>query len=225
MPTSNPSGGQQVDLSQYVTNTQLTAVQESLTALVQSLPSTTTAPVPGEMRMLMTVATSDFVTDANGYLWILPRGFSIGRASSPTAEVADDRLQQLFLVLWSCTQFNISGGRGDSAIADWQDAKALTIPDLRGRSPLMAGSGAALTTREPGERGGAEQHQLSVGELPNHNHRTAMANGPGSNVVAVNTNGQAFYRILNEGVGANNPHNTMHPWFGVTVLLSCGVKA
>jgi microcystin-dependent protein len=43
-------------------------------------------------------------------------------------------------------------------------------PDLRGRFVLAAGQGANLTNRPAGQPGGAEQHQLTVPQMPGHNH-------------------------------------------------------
>ena len=45
------------------------------------------------------------------------------------------------------------------------------LPDLRGRVAIHWGSGAGLSARTWGERSGSESHNLTVGQLPSHNHR------------------------------------------------------
>lgn len=49
-------------------------------------------------------------------------------------------------------------------------ASEFSVPDLRGRSPLGSGTGTGLSTRFVGELVGAEKHQLSIPEMPAHNH-------------------------------------------------------
>jgi microcystin-dependent protein len=59
------------------------------------------------------------------------------------------------------------------------------LPDLRGRSPVHAGSGSGLATVRLGERGGTETQTLTTGQMPSHTH---IAKGVGeagnSNMVA-----------------------------------------
>lgn len=69
------------------------------------------------------------------------------------------------IVLWS----------GDTAPDDWALCNGQTIngvqtPDLRGRFVLGVGQGAGLSERRIGDRGGAEEHRLTVAELPQHAH-------------------------------------------------------
>ena len=45
-----------------------------------------------------------------------------------------------------------------------------TLPDLRGRVPVGAGTGAGLTARTVGQTGGAETVALVLGEMPSHSH-------------------------------------------------------
>lgn len=47
------------------------------------------------------------------------------------------------------------------------------LPDLRGRTPIHAGSGHTL-----GERGGEQAHTLSIAEMPQHTH---VLNGTSNN--------------------------------------------
>jgi microcystin-dependent protein len=44
------------------------------------------------------------------------------------------------------------------------------LPDLRGRSPIGAGTGPGLEQIRLGAKGGAFQHTLSVSQLPSHKH-------------------------------------------------------
>jgi microcystin-dependent protein len=44
------------------------------------------------------------------------------------------------------------------------------LPDMRGRVPVAAGQGTGLTNRALAATGGAETHQLAVGEMPAHDH-------------------------------------------------------
>lgn len=44
------------------------------------------------------------------------------------------------------------------------------LPDMRGRSPIHAGTGPGLSTRHLGERGGLETTTLTVVNLPSHTH-------------------------------------------------------
>ncbi len=54
------------------------------------------------------------------------------------------------------------------------------LPDLRGRAPMHAGSGAGLTTRSLGDRAGAEEVALSVEELPAHAHDVSCSGSSGT---------------------------------------------
>jgi microcystin-dependent protein len=55
------------------------------------------------------------------------------------------------------------------------------LPDLRGRTPIHAGSGFTL-----GERGGEQGHTLGISELPSHTHPVNASPSTGNNVVPTN---------------------------------------
>ena len=46
------------------------------------------------------------------------------------------------------------------------------LPDLRGRTPIHAGTGPGLSTRKLGARGGSQTNTLNVLNLPSHSHAT-----------------------------------------------------
>lgn len=44
------------------------------------------------------------------------------------------------------------------------------LPDLRGRAPVHVGNGPGLSNVKLGQRGGAENHTLTLGQMPSHAH-------------------------------------------------------
>lgn len=54
------------------------------------------------------------------------------------------------------------------------------LPDLRGRFPMHPGTGAGLSPRQLGEKGGVETNTLTTSQLPSHTH-TLKASGNGAN--------------------------------------------
>lgn len=58
------------------------------------------------------------------------------------------------------------GGDGRSTFA---------LPDLRGRVPVQQGNGPGLHTWRLGQRGGKETTELTINELPSHNHQAVPA--------------------------------------------------
>ncbi len=67
------------------------------------------------------------------------------------------------------------------------------LPDFRGRMLMHEGSGPGLTSHGLGARGGVENVQLSVANLPIHNHQLLAFNGFGDNVIPTG-------RVLHEGI-------------------------
>lgn len=114
----------------------------------------------------------------------------------------------------------------------------LGLPDLRGRFPVHAGgrAGPGLTRRRSGEKGGEQNHILSVNELPSHNHALNCANGSGNQSSPVN----AFPAVVNsltikpysDGAdasmasraiadsGGRQSHNNMPPYLGVNFVIA-----
>lgn len=58
------------------------------------------------------------------------------------------------------------GGNGTTTFA---------LPDLRGRTPVGAGTGPGLSPRNLGDRGGAEQATLTASNMPAHQHPVRAA--------------------------------------------------
>jgi microcystin-dependent protein len=105
------------------------------------------------------------------------------------------------------------------------------LPDLRGRTPIHAGSGFTL-----GERGGEQAHTLSIAELPTHQHawmasnQTAstatptasltLANSSGSNLYAPPANLVAMAPGAVTNVGGSQAHQNMQPFLTISFCIA-----
>jgi len=117
--------------------------------------------------------------------YVLGCGKTIGSASSGATERANADCQALYYLIYASmadAQAPVIGGRGASAAADWAANKPITVPDVRGRGLIgkddMGGTpanrvtiaGSGLSGSTSGIAGGAQNHTLSVGEMPSHTH-------------------------------------------------------
>jgi len=128
--------------------------------------------------------TSEVITG-----WVKINGQTIGSAGSGATGRANADTQNLFVYLWAnCTNAHcpVSGGRGGTALADFNANKQLTLPDWRGRIPVglddmgatAAGriaasnvtSGGGDTPTTPMATGGEANHSLQAAELAAHAH-------------------------------------------------------
>jgi microcystin-dependent protein len=95
------------------------------------------------------------------------------------------------------------------------------VPDLRGRAPVGAGTGAGLTARALAATGGAETHTATVAHThtgPSHTHTTAdhQHQGPshahgvsiGSYVSTVSLSGGGSYTLVQGGSGSTDAAGT-----------------
>lgn len=118
------------------------------------------------------------------------------------------------------------------------------LPDLRGRAPIHVGRGPGLSNRSWGERGGQENHTLSLLEMPSHNHvvindgptkvPVSTAAGdvdtPEGAVLAANTSIEMYAEEPTQGAylqvepgspaqlgnsGGSQAHNNMQPYLAV----------
>ena len=122
--------------------------------------------------------------------WVKANGQSIGTVGciGCTGRTNADT-QSLYSYLWTnCTDAHcpVVGGRGATALADFNALKPLTLPDLRGRAPVgLDDMGAAAAGRiapsnvtsgggdnqtTPAATGGEANHTLLLAELAAHTH-------------------------------------------------------
>jgi microcystin-dependent protein len=79
--------------------------------------------------------------------------------------------------MWSGAVTSIPAGW---ALCNGQTSNGRTTPNLSGRFIVGAGQGTGLSNRNVGDTGGTENHTLTVGQLPAHNHNvqgTTTSNG------------------------------------------------
>ena len=99
------------------------------------------------------------------------------------------------------------------------------LPDLRGRNAMHPGTGAGLTPRVLGQRGGQESVTLTAAEMPSHHHGVVAATG------GVNPAGERFVesqQALNsvvvpnrtDDVGGGQAHDNMAPYECVNFIIA-----
>jgi hypothetical protein len=106
--------------------------------------------------------------------WVLMNDGTIGDATSGATTRANADCQALFVLMWT----NMSnawcpvlpGGRGATALADFNAHKTLLMPYQLGRSIAIAGVGSGLTSRVLGSLAGAETESPTIGKTASHNH-------------------------------------------------------
>ena len=93
-------------------------------------------------------------------------------------------------------------------------------PDARGRNAIGTGSGGGLSSRTIGATGGEENHTLSVGEMPSHQHTldSPLKLGAGGNFIG-NGGTQVIGDTFTGVSGGGGSHNVMDPYLVMTFII------
>lgn len=109
------------------------------------------------------------------------------------------------------------------------------LPDLRGRAPIHMGSGAGLSTRFIGAKGGAEKVTLSVNTIPSHRHvlnatqDPAIYGTPGDLVLAEPAGLRAYSDKVPDAemggtavsnVGGDQSHGNLQPYLCINFIIA-----
>ena len=102
-------------------------------------------------------------------------------------------------------------------------SSTFNVPDLRGARRIGSGTGAGLTLRSVGQKGGEENHLLTTAEMPSHTHTYNDAYGlivasatPGS---SAGSTGNSSQLLTSNATGGGGSHNNMQPWACVLKII------
>ena len=111
-----------------------------------------------------------------------------------------------------------------------------TLPDMRGRLAMHAGTGPGLSTRRLGTKGGSESETLTVNQLPSHHHSVHATNASGTSSMPVggfakNTTSSDVYidnstqpTLLNSNsmtdVGGSRNHSNLMPALCINYIIA-----
>jgi microcystin-dependent protein len=127
--------------------------------------------------------------------WLLCNGAALGTTAYP-------ELFGAIAYVW--------GGSGDT----------FNVPDLRGRAPIGSGQGNGLTNRTLAQTGGEERHQLTIAEMPNHNHTVDSVPNYDSNFGWMQANSFGNPETLQTSyTGGDQAHNNMQPFAVVNFII------
>lgn len=156
-------------------------------------------------------------------------GKSIGNLLSGASELASATALNLFTWLWNADpNLAVSGGRGVSALADWNANHTIALPDFNGRAPrCIDGMGSSVTGRLTGgtfasgnattlgSAGGTATETLLLAQIPAHQHTFTTQNSAAhSHTFTTATAGSHNH------TGTSGTESVGHTHSGVTALES-----
>ncbi len=135
--------------------------------------------------------------------------------------------QSLEIAQFSALYSLLGNTYGGDGIATFQ------LPDLRGRVPVHAGTGAGLSPRSPGDALGHETVTLGAAQVPPHTHDLVVANVPSvtdraqgdmiarSQIFSDKTGSTVSLNPLSITLtGGGQPHDNMQPSLCVNYIIA-----
>lgn len=93
------------------------------------------------------------------------------------------------------------------------------LPNLKGR--VIVGYDSSQSEFDSlNEKGGEKKHQLSVDEMPRHNHRASSITGGGSPQIAWDTRSTSFdAAVFTDYTGGDQAHNNLQPYIVLNYII------
>jgi hypothetical protein len=143
-------------------------------------------------------------------------GRTIGNASSGATERANADTQALYTELWPYANITVVGGKGSTALSDFNAGKPLVLPNMAGRAAcamddMGAGAQGVLTTlsvttpAHPGGIGGFQTRTLTQANVPYY-----VLTGGAGNVSASGTTGGMLANVSHTHTGTTGTESAEH---------------
>lgn len=154
--------------------------------------------------------------------WTMCNDGTIGNAGSG-ATVATVALQALYLLIWTNISNSfapVTGGRGASAINDFNALKPMALTKMLGRALGAAGAGAGLTARALGGAEGAEGVVLDITQIPAHNHGGVTGGMNANNPHTHGTNGGIQGGVASNAINFGGAIQVPSPTAGIGINVA-----
>ena len=134
-------------------------------------------------------------------------------------------------IILKTTYTNLFNAIGYTYSTDFSGSDlSFNVPDLKGRVAVGAGTGAGLTSRTLGRKGGEESHILTTGEIPAHSHSLTRRSNPDSGAFdtggghaqessAATTDRATDGTFSTTSVGSGQSHNNMQPFIVLRYII------
>jgi hypothetical protein len=176
----------------------------------------------GELKW-MSNAPGGSPIDIPGWLPLVDVNLFYLGSSASGAVYKGNQYKNLFIAWWNSfpqSECIVSGGRGVSALADFNANKGITIP-RHILATALVGAGDSLFINAPfGFFEGEREHLLTIPEMPSHTHQALV----GLTDAVLTAAGDDNFRvndsvITTSATGGSLPHNNMQPTFYLWIYV------